>query len=59
MKRRWTAPKGAMKTLRDAMHEHAMKYEPTSQFPGVDIDAIHHKRELDEVVREIQSLEAA
>jgi hypothetical protein len=29
--------------LLNAAHAHAMQYEPTSLFPGLDIDEIHRK----------------
>lgn len=34
---------GPVKLLRDAAHRNALRCELTSQFPGADIDAIHHK----------------
>lgn len=42
--------------LMEAAHAHALKYEATTEFPGVDIDAIHHKLELDAILREMAAL---
>lgn len=44
--KKWKHPTGQMLGLLEAAHARAMKYEPTSQFPGVDIDRIHFRRGL-------------
>jgi hypothetical protein len=43
-KRKWRLPMGQTRDLREAAYRNAMAMEPTPQFPGVDIDAVHHKR---------------
>jgi hypothetical protein len=41
---KWRLPMGQLHALRTHAHEQALLNEPTQQFPGVDIDAIHYKR---------------
>lgn len=40
---KWKHPTGKMLMLLNAAHAQAMKHEPSREFPGVDIDAIHYK----------------
>lgn len=40
----WKFPVGSMLSLLETAHLHAAMYEPTPEFPGVDMDAIY-KRE--------------
>lgn len=57
--KKWRHPTGAPLCLLNAAHARAVLHEPTSEFPGLDIDAIYFKREADAILRSIQELEPA
>lgn len=45
-KETWQALRRRTKELCSASYKHAMRHEPYSEYPGVDIDRIHRRREL-------------